>query len=255
MDRYETLSQKLKERKPVFMANLMVCDSPLLLPAFSSADCVLLDKEHGVFGTEELVPMTMQCRAMGLPSIVRVEDSLYHLVAKAIDLGADGIMVPRTETVEQVKTVVEAMHFFPEGRTGYGGFGILREGEDVESFNKNRLLLLQIESRKGLENMEAMIESYGKYIDGFIIGPNDYSILEGVPLRHDVPVMLEQYEKFYGICKKHGISCGVFDPDREHIRRDVAFGANIFWLGDDVSYVRRGFDSMIEMVQDELNGK
>ena len=114
-DKYSALKQKLNDRETIAMANVMVLNSPLMLSAFDSADCILLDKEHGVFGTEELIPMTMQCRHLGIPSIVRVEDKKYHLIAKAIDLGADGIMLPRTESVAQVKEAVDAMHFRPSG--------------------------------------------------------------------------------------------------------------------------------------------
>ena len=102
MDRYSELKRKLKDREKVTMANVMLTLSPFMMDAMSAADCILLDKEHGLFGSEELIPLTMRCREKGIPSIVRVEDSEYHLIAKSIDLGADGIMLPRTERVEQV---------------------------------------------------------------------------------------------------------------------------------------------------------
>jgi len=227
------------------MGNLMNLTSPLMLRAFENADCVLLDKEHGVYGTEELIPLTLQCRAMGLPAIVRVEDKLYHLIAKAIDLGADGIMLPRTETVEQVKLCVEAMHFAPVGRTGVGGWGLFREETmDYDAFEKSRFFFPQIESPEGLANMEAMIGAYGDYIDGFIVGPNDYSVMMGVPFMLDHPVMMAEYEKFYAICKKYGKSCGIFDPDLAHAKRDHGMGANIFWLSDDFNCLKSGFDAL-----------
>lgn len=246
MDKYEKLQLKLKNRKMVTMGNLMITQSPLMLKAFASADCVLLDKEHGIYGTEELIPLTLQCRAMGLPSIVRVEDKMYHLIAKAIDLGADGIMLPRTETIEQVRTAVDAMHFAPIGRTGVGGWGIFRDEEcDFNKFQNSRILLVQIESPQGLEAMEDMISAYGDYIDGFVIGPNDYSVMMGIPFQLDHPVMMEEYRKFYAICDKYQKSCGIFDPDLEHGLRDKSMGANIFWLGDDLSCMKAGFESLV----------
>ena len=246
MDRYKCLKEKLKNREKISIANIMLETQPLMLKAFESADCVLLDKEHGVFGTEELIPMTMQCRSMGMPSIIRVEDAVYHLIAKAIDLGADGIMLPRAETVEQVKTAVDAMHFAPVGRTGFGGWGILRDGESFDEFQEGRILLVQIESPKGLAAMEDMIREYGPRIDGFVIGPNDYSIMMGVPRQLDHPIMMEEYRKFYEICRKHQISCGVFDPDLEHAARDRKMGANIFWISDDLSCMKAGFEAMTD---------
>lgn len=244
MDKYLALKQKLAARQKVLMPNMMLNTSPLLLSAFAGADCILLDKEHGVYGTEELIPLTMQCRALGLPSIVRVEDAQYHLIAKALDLGADGIMLPRTETVDQVRLAVEAMHFHPTGRTGYGGWGLFRDGETLDEFNRSRVLFLQIESEKGLLAMEEMLDRYGDFIDGFLVGPNDYSIMMGVPLQHDHPTMREQFRRFYNVCLRRGVSCGSYDPDPEHIRRDAALGANLFWLGDDLSFLRAGFEAL-----------
>ena len=239
----------MKNRETVTMANLMLTTSPLMIRAFESADCVLLDKEHGVYGTEELIPLTMQCRAMGMPAIIRVEDAVYHLIAKAIDLGADGIMLPRAESADQVRTAVEAMYFAPVGRTGFGGWGILREGESFEEFDRSRILIVQIESPKGLAAMEDMIAACGDRIDAFVIGPNDYSIMMGVPRQLDHPVMLEEYRKFFEICSRHQISCGIFDPDLEHARRDKAMGANIFWISDDFSCMKAGFEALSEGVQ------
>lgn len=243
MNKYELLREKLKNRETVTMANLMLSSSPLLLNCYASADCVLLDKEHGIYGTEELIPMTMRCRELGLPAIVRVEDSAYHLIAKAIDLGADGIMLPRTETVEQVRTAVEAMHFAPIGRTGFGGWGIMREGESFADFQRGRILMPQIESPKGLKNLPAMVEAYGEYIDAFIIGPNDYSIMVGLPREVDSPRMIEEIRKVFECCRALGKSCGCYGGDDEHTRLYRSMGANVFWMGSDDAYLRRGWEA------------
>ena len=247
-DRYQRTKEKLRNREKLVIANLMNVTSPLMLAAFEKADCILLDKEHGVYGTEELIPLTMQARNMGIPTIVRVEDTVYHLIAKALDVGADGIMLPRVESAAQVGAAVEAMKFAPIGRTGFGGWGILRDGEDFEGFQRGRILLVQIESPAGLAAMEEMIALHGRHIDGFVIGPNDYSIMMGLPRQLDHPRMIEEYRKFYEICKKHGKSCGVFDPDLAHAARDRKMGANIFWISDDVSCMKAGFEQLADGV-------
>ncbi|MBP5225141.1 MAG: hypothetical protein J6Z38_06130 [Lachnospiraceae bacterium] len=248
MDKYKRLKEKFDNCEKISMANMMVMTSPLILQAYEDGDCVLIDKEHGVYGTEDLIPLTMTCRAMGLPSIVRVEDCLYHLIAKAIDMGADGIMIPRVESVEQVKTAVDAIRFMPVGRTGYGGWGIMRDGETFDEFQKGRLLVLQIESQKGLAAMEDIIAQYGDQIDAFIIGPNDFSIQMGVPRELDHPVMHEQYEIFFEICHRHHMSCGIYDPDLESVDRDLKYGANVFWIGGDVSLLKRAFNEYLERI-------
>lgn len=248
MTRYEILKQKLADCQQVSIANLMVTTSPLLLDAFASCDAILLDKEHGVYGTEELIPMTMKCRSLGIPTVIRVEDSIYHLIAKSIDLGADGIMVPRVESAEQIRTAVEAMHMSPIGRTGFGGWGILRDGESISGFQTGRILLPQIESEKGLSVIPEIMEEYGDYIDGFMIGPNDYSITMGIPRDLDHPRMLEQIGKVFDTCKKYGKSCGCFAADAKHANLYKSMGANIFWLGDDLSCMRLGMETLLHEI-------
>ena len=92
---------------------------------------------------------------MGLPSIVRIQDAFYHLAAKPLDMGADGIMVPRTETVEQLKAVIDGLCFHPVGRKGNGGNLQFYPGESIEHFNSTRILMPQIESPRGIANLPA----------------------------------------------------------------------------------------------------
>ena len=249
MDRYQALKQKLKNRETVSISNVMVTLSPFMMDALTESDFILLDKEHGLYGTEELIPLTMRCRELGVPSIIRVEDSVYHLIAKSIDLGADGIMLPRTETPEQVKTAIDAIHFAPIGRTGIGGWGIVRKNESSDEFQKGRFFFVQIESPKGLENLPSILETYGEYIDGVIIGPNDYSIQLGVPRQLDDPLLNEHIGKIFDICIRYGISCGCFSADNEHTGLYKSMGANIFWIGDDSSYMRIGLKHFLDGIK------
>ena len=248
MNRYETLKQKLTARETVTMSNLMVTSSPLLLGALTASDCVLLDKEHGVYGTEELIPMTMQCRHLQFPSIVRVEDSLYHLIAKAIDLGADGIMLPRVESLAQVQTAVEAMHFLPIGRTGYGGWGLRREGETVEEFQHGRILMVQIESSKGKDLIPEMVQKYGEYIDAFIVGPNDYSFSLGYPKQPTHPEVTGEVQQVFDICRNLGKSCGCYSATPEMTRCYADMGANVFWVGSDEKYFAQGLRGYLDAI-------
>jgi|GEM_PF-539609 len=255
MNRYTDLKNRLNAREPVSMSIVMQSLSPFVIDALSASDCILLDKEHGLYGTEELLPMTLRCRERGIPSIVRVEDSVYHLIAKAIDLGADGIMLPRTETLEQLQVAVDAIHFAPIGRTGYGGWGILRQGETFDQFQQGRFLFPQIESPKGLDNLPAMLDAYGEYIDGVIIGPNDYSIQLGIPRQLDHPLLKEHIQRVFDVCKARGKSCGCYAADAEHIRLYSQMGANIHWVGDDASYMRTGLQYYLDVVAECSEGQ
>ena len=153
MNKYVRLAEKLKGREKVIGTTMILLKNPIILECMNrnELDFVLFDAEHGVFDTQNVVELLQVCRLMGLPAFLRAQDCEYHLIAKAIDMGADGVMIPRTETLEQLRTAVDALLFYPEGRKGSGGHGQFRPGEQYADFKKTRFLMPQIESPKGIE--------------------------------------------------------------------------------------------------------
>ena len=180
MNRYESLQEKFASCAKIQGTTMIMLDEPLLLEKMlhPELDFILMDAEHGRFDTQNVIPMLHTCRMLGMPSFVRVQDSQYHLIAKAIDMGADGVMIPRVETLEQLRTVVDAVWFGPIGRKGAGGYGQFRAGEDFPTFQKSRFVMIQIESQKGVDNLESMLSQYGDFLSAVIIGPNDHEFQE-----------------------------------------------------------------------------
>ena len=120
MNKYINLAEKLEKREKVIGTTMTVQTSTIILEAMNrdDLDFVLFDCEHGIFDTQNVVSQLQICRLIGLPVFLRAQDAEYHLIAKAIDMGADGVMVPRTESLEQLRTAVDALLFYPDGRKG-----------------------------------------------------------------------------------------------------------------------------------------
>ena len=97
MNKYEILKEKLENRSKILGTTLSILNSPLLVEKMNRDDLnfILFDAEHGIFNNENVMQALQVCRLMGLPSFVRVADSEYHLIARAMYMGADGIMLPR----------------------------------------------------------------------------------------------------------------------------------------------------------------
>lgn len=250
MPALENFKAALSERKVVFGSTFSSIDNLYLPKLFKGAgvDFMLFDCEHGNFMPELAVHMLQQCRACDLPTIVRVQDCEYHCISKCMDMGADGVLIPRTETLEQVETAVRSMRFFPRGRKGAGGIGLLRPGEGVEEFNNNRLLFLQIESPLGVQTLPEMLDRFGDEVAGIIIGPCDMAITSGQGLNTKAPVVIDEIHQVIDICHRYEKSIGMFVSPSE-CAYWVGEGMNILWCGSDTGFMAAGVSATLKEVR------
>lgn len=91
--------------------------SPGMPQVLKSADCefALFDMEHTGLGFETLKMLFAACRGIELSPMVRVPRNEYHFLARALDVGAHGVMVPMVESAEEARRVVEATYYPPQG--------------------------------------------------------------------------------------------------------------------------------------------
>lgn len=181
------------------------------LMAAAGYDFLFLDTEHGMYGTETVANLAQMALACGLCPLVRPSDLTYTLVAKALDSGAQGAIVPRVENRRQAEDAVSFVKYPPLGRRGAGGDG--RNGYErrgvrqaIEESNAETLVVLQIESALGLQNVDeiASVED----VDVLLIGPNDLSISLGVPGEYERAEFTNAVQQVVDACLKHGIAAG-----------------------------------------------
>ena len=145
--------------------------------AAAGADFVLYDLEHTGWSIETIRLLLATTRAAEVIPMVRVPASDDHLLARPLDLGALGIMVPMVETADQAQQIAAAVRYPPVGRRG-AAFGVAHDdyaGGDLTakmaSANAELFLIAQIETAAGLANVEAIAATAG--IDCLWIGHFD----------------------------------------------------------------------------------
>ncbi len=237
MNYIEKLKSQLENREKIY--STMLCHIGFTtLPSIYKAgglDMLVMDLEHGSFYPENIGDFCQACHKAELPVIVRVQDCEYHCISKPLDMGADGVLIPRTESLEQVETAISSMRFYPYGKKGVGGRALLRPWEKIYDFNENRLLFIQIESREGVELLDEILSRYGEQISGIIIGPCDMAVSMGCGLDTDSPEMRENIRKTISVCRKHKKSCGMFMDDDSVAERWHNEGMNFYWLGTELT--------------------
>jgi len=255
MSRLIDLKTKLKEVKPTLgttIGNVAWSGLAQKCAAFPF-DFLVLDEEHGTLSMESSEEILRICRLCDLPTIVRIPNAVPHIISKTLDMGADGIMIPRVESIEQVEIAIKAARYYPTGRKGCGGFSNLRAEDNlsVEEYNKNRLIVVQIESYEGLRILPEILAKYKDEIACVLIGPYDSSIMVGTPLDIVSDTMKKYVKDVFDTCKAAGVSCGSFVDDASMIPHYKALGANVYWTGTEISLICEAYGNLCKAFKEQ----
>lgn len=181
------LKEMAGSRAPKFGHFIVEFATPGIGHILKSAGCdfALLDLEHSGFGFETVKSTLRYFEAADLPTIVRVPSREYHHIARAMDMGAEGLMLPMVGNVDEVRHIVNSMKYHPVGKRGVAlqvAHDRYRPGSVAEKFtaaNKRTTLFCQIETAEGVENADAMAAIDG--VDCLWVGHFDLSVSLGIP--------------------------------------------------------------------------
>jgi 2-keto-3-deoxy-L-rhamnonate aldolase RhmA len=194
--------------------------SPALVQILTNAgfDYVFIDTEHGNASRGEVFDFIQACRMRDITPILRVAGPVDYLISKALDMGAQGLIVPRVASPEVVKNVVQYSKFPPVGKRGFGTFapndfipGDL--SKDIPALNEELLTIIQIESVKAVDQVEEILSVEG--VDVAFIGPLDLSIDMGIPGQTDHPELIKLAERVISVCKLKKMPVGIFGMQPE----------------------------------------
>lgn len=214
--RENKVKKALKEGKTVFGSMTVEFRSPSIAQIYATSgfDFMFIDTEHSPYSIETVVDIIWASKGADITPIVRVTDLEYHFIARTLDLGAQGIMVPRRETVDQVKNIIKFAKYPPLGERGLstspGGHTDFKSEDPaifMEKSNDETLIIIQIESQKAIDNIEEMVSVTG--VDVALIGPNDLSKSLGVVGQLDHPKVQEAIDKVIQACGEHGVASGI----------------------------------------------
>jgi len=187
--------------------------------AAAGFDFVFIDTEHATYDLDTVKDMIRAGKASGLTCLVRVPDAEYHLIARTLDAGAQGVMVPRVEDRETVERIVRAAKYPPWGERGYGPRPIITDyqqlsmKERIAELNEDTVIVIQVERKKAIEDIDDLLSIKG--VDVALIGPNDLSISLGVPGDINSEPMIDAIQKVVDACEKRHIASGIHVPDME----------------------------------------
>lgn len=166
-------------------------------------DYYMIDGEHGGITASDVTNLVRACEVTGCTPLARIRSVDPKLILQFMDAGVMGVMMPTIDTVEDVKTLINAIKYPPIGKRGLGPVrasdymqGRMSQEEYVHFSNANTLVMPQVETMACVENLEAMCAL--PEVDGFIIGPRDLAMTMGFydgPRHPEVQQMLDRIFK------------------------------------------------------------
>ena len=216
----------------------------------AGADFVMYDMEHTGLGFETLKTQLALCRGLGIVPMARVPRGEYHFIARALDVGAFGVMVPMVATGAEAEYLVSCARYPPHGRRG-AAFGFAHDdyqGGDVvakmAALNQRTMMIAQIETGEGLANVEAIAAVPG--IDALWIGQFDLTNFLGIPAQFQHPAYLAAVDRVLAACATHGKAAGMLATDDGWARDYAGRGFRLMAYGIDQlllqEALRHGFD-------------
>src|ERR1700758_5693924 len=159
-----SLKAMVGSKSPKFGHFIVEFATPGIGHILKSAGCdfVLFDLEHSGFGFETVKSAIRYFEAADLPVIVRVPSKEYHHVARAMDMGAEGLMLPMVGNVDEARHILKSMKYTPHGGRGVAlqvSHDRYRPGPVVDKFvaaNRRSTFFCQIETAEGVENAGAL---------------------------------------------------------------------------------------------------
>jgi 4-hydroxy-2-oxoheptanedioate aldolase len=218
-------------------------------------DFVLIDSEHSAMHVETIQSLLQGLSATPAYGVVRIPAIRSEYIATYLDAGADGILVPQIRTAEDVLTVQNAALYPPEGKRGIGpgratDFG-LKIMEKKVNPNKNTVVIIQIETREALENLDRIL-AIGFY-DMVFIGPGDLSMNLGVFGEFSNPVLTGEIERIIKKSKEYKKKVGIFAGNVDMAIQWLKYGVDLVTINSELGLLAQYVKQSLSRVENALN--
>ena len=207
---------------------------------YTGLDFVVIDTEHGPYDTMPVSDLIRASDGSGMASVVRVADVTHKEIQRAVDNGAEGIIIPCLRKADDFRKAVELCKFPPLGNRGYikargSGFGNEEWAEgSLEEYMHN-------------SNEKVLLLPQG--IHGIFIGPFDLSISMGIPGQFDAPQFRQAIDRVLTACKEAEKLCMIFASSVDETKRYMDQGFDAIANSIDTIMFKKVYTEMMKNIR------
>ena len=251
-----TLTERLGKGETLLTAWSNIPDSLTVEALAATAfDAVTLDMQHGGHHEDSVLRCAPAVINAGKPLIVRIPVGRFDMASRALDFGADAVIAPMINTLDDAHAFAAAMKYPPVGGRSWGPSLALQRkrlqpGQAyLETANSTTLALAMIETREALAIVDDILALDG--IDGVFVGPSDFSIAWTGGHAID-PQNADMAEAIAGIAKKAqsaGKLSAIFAVDPAQCSPFAAMGYQLIALQNEGAYLARGAQALVDLAR------
>jgi len=245
------LKNKVISRDKLRGAMIFEFFSPGIPVILKNAGCefIIFDMEHGGLSLEQFKVLATISNSNNISPLIRIPEVSYNYVARALDLGAAGIMTPMVNSSEEAIKIVKSSKYPPEGIRG-AGFGFAHDNYNnqnplayIQNANNELINIIQIETKLALENVESIAEING--VDCLWVGHFDLTNFLGIPGNFTSPIYLDAIKRVVEAGKANSKSLGIMVNNNEELEMYSRMGFNMIAVGTEMNILSRSISKII----------
>lgn len=247
--RASRIKHKLSQDEPVLITQLHLLDASLFeLTSLMGFDGIWMDMEHHTYSLETATQLMRAARIGSSDILARPANGEYMRIGRMLEAGAQGIMYPRCSNAAEAAEVVKWAKFAPLGKRGFDGSGAdmpyctMPVADYVQQANENTFITIQLEEQSAVDQAEEIAAVPG--VDALMLGPADFSILEGFPGQFNHPQMQTAIQTIATAAANQGKHWGMPTFNLEHAQQLLQQGARMLYHMADIIFVKNGLEQM-----------
>jgi 4-hydroxy-2-oxoheptanedioate aldolase len=229
------------------------------MAALAGFDFIVLDGEHGRIPPADIYPLLMAAKAAkaGIAVYYRLAGTSARDAALAMDEAVDGIIVPQVSFANQLRPIIAACRFAPEGERGVhpavraARYGLRPHGDYLTGANRESVIVAQVEGEAALQNLPEILNCPG--LNGIFVGPYDLSQSLGIPGQVEHPLVTKALADIAQAAQQSGIPFGSFAGTAAAVKQATKLGYSFLGVSIDTLLISRAMHSLVSSLHQVTN--